>query len=95
MFDNALALFEIVNSHKLQVQVVEKCPIVQIDSSTGIIVYIPEEVAADTTFVTSKSAELNINVVKDGGEDVVRVSGGQFIHSSDWGKSLILRAVVL
>jgi len=59
MFDNIMASCEVVNSVRIHVECREKVSSVAIDKTDGIIVQLPAS-SLDTTIVTSKSSEMNV-----------------------------------
>eukprot|EP00698_Gefionella_okellyi_P004164 TRINITY_DN13886_c0_g1_i1.p1 TRINITY_DN13886_c0_g1~~TRINITY_DN13886_c0_g1_i1.p1 ORF type:complete len:514 (-),score=129.23 TRINITY_DN13886_c0_g1_i1:39-1538(-) len=81
---------EVVNSDRLQLQVNGICRTVQIDSSTGISIFLTKENRQETTVVTSKSAEMNICVMED--EDTLNETPipEQFVTTFQSGKWVTL-----
>ena len=61
LMDTVISSCETVNCKRMQVQVRGMCPSVAIDKTDGILVYLSKETAGDTTFVTSKSSEMNVS----------------------------------
>lgn len=59
MFDTAISACEIVNCKSVQVQSTNLCPSFSIDKTDGILVYLTNEAISQTSFVTSKSSEMN------------------------------------
>jgi hypothetical protein len=68
--DKVIGSISIVNCERPQVQVTDGVPTVQIDSSTGVSLFLPEKTAVDTDILTSKSAEMNLSVVIGEGDDI-------------------------
>lgn len=59
VFDGCVAVCEIINSTKTQVQVKQAVPAVQADNCSGLTLYLPES-SLTTELVCSKSSEVNI-----------------------------------
>jgi len=61
VFDTAISTCEIVNCKSVQIQVKKTCPSFSIDKTDGCLVYLSKESIPITTFVTSKSSEMNVS----------------------------------
>ena len=61
VFDTAISAVEIVNCKSCQIQVKNTCPSFSIDKTDGCLVYLSKESIPITTFVTSKSSEMNVS----------------------------------
>jgi len=61
VFDSAISACEIVNCKSVQIQVKSTCPSFSIDKTDGCLVYLSKESIPITTFVTSKSSEMNVS----------------------------------
>ena len=61
IFDTAISACEIVNCKSVQIQVKNTCPSFSIDKTDGCLVYLSKESIPMTTFVTSKSSEMNVS----------------------------------
>ena len=61
VFDTAISACEIVNCKSVQIQVKNTCPSFSIDKTDGCLVYLSKESIPNTTFVTSKSSEMNVS----------------------------------
>ncbi|GMI25527.1 hypothetical protein TeGR_g6539, partial [Tetraparma gracilis] len=61
LFDSVISSCEIVNCKRMQVQSRGMVPSIAIDKTDGILVYVSKESASTTTFVTSKSSEMNVS----------------------------------
>jgi len=59
IFESLVAVCDVVNCKTVKVQINGTVPTVQIDKTDGIVVYLNEK-TLNTTFVTSKSSEMNI-----------------------------------
>ena len=64
IFDTAISSVEIVNSKKIQVQVNNNVPIMSVDKSNGVSLFLSTE-SLDTSVVSSLSQEINIYVPKN------------------------------
>ena len=61
VFDTAISAVEIVNCKSCQIQVKNTCPSFSIDKTDGCLIYLSKESIPVTTFVTSKSSEMNVS----------------------------------
>ena len=59
VFDTAISACEVVNSKSVQVQATNVCPSFSIDKTDGIMIHLTNEATAISSFVTSKSSEMN------------------------------------
>jgi adenylyl cyclase-associated protein len=59
VFGTAISGFEVVNSKRIQVQTLGVCPTISIDKTDGCMVYLSKESMETTSFMTSKSSEMN------------------------------------
>ena len=60
MFQDVLALCEVVNSKGIKIHVKGKSPSVAIDKTDGVIVFLSRETMYETKIVASKSSEMNV-----------------------------------
>jgi len=61
VIDTLVSSVDIVNSTKIQLQIMHKCPTIAIDKSDGIQLFLSEE-AVDTEILTARSGEVNMMV---------------------------------
>jgi len=59
VFDNAIAVVELVNCNSVQVQITGKVPSIQVDKTSGCQIFLSRE-ALGVEIVTSKSDEMNV-----------------------------------
>ena len=59
VFDTAISACEVVNCKSVQVQATNVCPSFSIDKTDGIVVHLSKEGIDTSSFVTSKSSEMN------------------------------------
>ncbi|GMH62636.1 hypothetical protein TL16_g10573 [Triparma laevis f. inornata] len=59
--DTIISCLETVNGKRMKLQVRGVCPSVAIDKTDGCLTYLSKETASITTFVTSKSSEMNVS----------------------------------
>lgn len=59
VFDTAISACEIVNCKSVQVQATNLCPSFSIDKTDGCVVHLTNEAVGSSSFVTSKSSEMN------------------------------------
>lgn len=59
VFGTAISSCEVVNSKRIQVQTLGVCPTFAIDKTDGCLVYLSKETMSESSFVTSKSSEMN------------------------------------
>ncbi len=59
VFDTAISACEIVNCKSVQVQATNLCPSFSIDKTDGCVVHLTNQAVGLTSFVTSKSSEMN------------------------------------
>jgi len=79
VFESCISACEVVNSQKIQLQTTGVCPTFTLDKTDGIVVYLSEESAAQSSFVTSQSSEMNVNFPV--GDEMKEVPiPEQFIH---------------
>lgn len=64
MFDSVLAQVEVVNCKSVKLQCLGTAPIVQIDKTDGITIYLSKE-SLEANIITSKSSEMNLNIPTD------------------------------
>jgi len=80
VFNSCISSCEIVNSSKIQCQTTGLCPTFSIDKTVGCLVYLSEESAKNTSFVTSQSSEMNVSYpTKDGTQKELPIPE-QFMH---------------
>lgn len=68
VFDSVISSCEVVNCKKIQVQTTGICPSIAVDKTDGFTVYLSKMSLGITTFVTSKSSEMNVNFPDEGDE---------------------------
>jgi adenylyl cyclase-associated protein len=78
LFDSAISTCEFVNCKRIKAQTRGLCPSFVIDKTDGIVVYLSEE-SLGTSFVTSKSSEMNVSF-PDGEEQKETPIPEQFVH---------------
>ena len=59
VFDQVISACEVVNCKRVQVQSTNLCPSFSIDKTDGIVVHLTNEAISQSSFVTSKSSEMN------------------------------------
>eukprot|EP00300_Choanocystis_sp_HF-7_P043258 c9849_g1_i1.p1 GENE.c9849_g1_i1~~c9849_g1_i1.p1 ORF type:complete len:221 (+),score=21.46 c9849_g1_i1:3-665(+) len=64
VFDTAIATLEFVNCKSCKAQVNETVPSIQVDSTQGATIYLPQS-SLDVEVYSSKSTEINLNVKVD------------------------------
>ena len=81
VFQDVLALCELVNSRQCKVQCKGKAPTMAIDKCDGVVLYLSKETMLETKIVASKSSEMNVAVPDATGETFVeRVIPEQYVH---------------
>jgi len=60
IFNDVLAMCEVVNSKKIKIQCKGKAPTVSIDKTDGVVVYLSRATMNETKIVASKSSEMNV-----------------------------------
>ncbi|KAL9186964.1 hypothetical protein ACHAXT_010684 [Thalassiosira profunda] len=80
VFDTAISACETVNCKSVQVQAKNVCPSFSIDKTDGIVVHLSKEGIAVSSFVTSKSSEMNVSWPADDGEVKEAPIPEQFVH---------------
>ena len=81
VFDTAISSCEIVNCKSVQIQSIDVCPSIAIDKTDGCLVYLSKEGVSATSFVTSKSTEMNVSWEDEkSGEQVECPIPEQFVH---------------
>jgi len=87
--DTVISALEVVNGKRLKLQVRGVCPSVAIDKTDGCLTYLSAEAAPATTFVTSKSSEMNVSWPDKDGEYQEKAIPEQFQHKLDVEKGTI------
>lgn len=64
VFDDCVASVELINCKSCKLQVMNKVPTITVDKTDGAQIFLSKE-SLDTSVVTSKSSEMNINVPDD------------------------------
>jgi adenylyl cyclase-associated protein len=59
VFGTAISSCEVVNSKRIQVQTLGVCPTFAIDKTDGCLIFLSKETMTVSSFVTSKSSEMN------------------------------------
>jgi adenylyl cyclase-associated protein len=82
VFNDVLALCEVVNSRSVKVQCKGKAPTVSIDKSDGVTVYLSRDTMAETKIVASKSSEMNVSFPGKTDEEawIEKVIPEQYVH---------------
>jgi len=80
VFDTAISACEVVNCKSVQAQATNVCPSFSIDKTDGIVIHLTNEATATTTFVTSKSSEMNVSWPDEAGEIKEAPIPEQFMH---------------
>lgn len=80
VFDTAISACEVVNSKSVQVQATNVCPSFSIDKTDGIMIHLTNEATAISSFVTSKSSEMNVSWQDASGEIKEAPIPEQFAH---------------
>jgi adenylyl cyclase-associated protein len=80
IFDTAISSCEIVNCSRMQLQTNGVCPSFSIDKTDGCLIYLSQETIAVSSFVTSKSSEMNVNWTDQDGEVKEAPIPEQFQH---------------
>jgi len=80
VFDTAISACEVVNCKSVQVQATNVCPSFSIDKTDGIVVYLSKDAISQSSFVTSKSSEMNVSWPDVSGEIKESPIPEQFVH---------------
>jgi len=81
IFESAISSCEVVNCKKLQIQCTGVCPTFAIDKTDGCLVFLSKEALSISSFVTTKSSEMNVSWVdEESGEQHERPIPEQFVH---------------
>lgn len=80
VFDNVISACEVVNCKRVQVQATGSCPSFSIDKTDGIVVHLSNEAVSESSFVTSKSSEMNVSWPDADGEIKEAPIPEQFMH---------------
>jgi len=84
VYDTLISGTEIVNCKKIQLQVMDVCPVFTIDKTNNLVVYLSEQSKGVSTFTTSLSSEMNVSFPD--GEDIKEMPiPEQFVHKIDKG----------
>ncbi|GMI46637.1 hypothetical protein TrCOL_g7605 [Triparma columacea] len=81
--DTCISAVELVNGKRMKVQVRGVCPSIAIDKTDGCLTYLSAETASLTTFVTSKSSEMNVSWPDANGDYKEKAIPEQFQHKLD------------
>jgi adenylyl cyclase-associated protein len=84
VFDTIISGCELVNSKKIAVQSEGICPVFTIDKTVGVTVYLSEVSMKVSSFTTSMSSEMNVNI-PDGDDRKEMPIPEQFVHKLDGG----------
>ncbi|KAJ8610863.1 hypothetical protein CTAYLR_009143 [Chrysophaeum taylorii] len=82
LFDSAISSMEVVNSKSMKCQARGTVPSVAIDKTDGILTYLSRETLDITSFVTSKSSDMQISFPNDAGDMVEAPIPEQFVHKA-------------
>lgn len=80
VFDNLISACEVVNCKSVKVQATGSCPSFSVDKTDGIVIFLSNEAIGESTFVTSKSSEMNVSWPDVDGEIKEAPIPEQFIH---------------
>ena len=82
IFNDVLALCEVVNSRGVKVQCKGKAPTVSVDKTDGITIYLSRDAMAETKIVASKSSEMNVSFPGATDDDawIEKVIPEQYVH---------------
>lgn len=82
VFQDVLALCEVVNSKKVKVQCKGRAPTISVDKTDGFTVYLSREAMKETKIVSSKSHEMNVQFPGATDDDawIERVIPEQYVH---------------
>lgn len=81
VFDTAISACEVVNCKRVQVQATNVCPSFSIDKTDGIVVHLTNSGSKTTSFVTSKSSEMNVSWPDEAGDVKEVPIPEQFMHT--------------
>jgi adenylyl cyclase-associated protein len=93
LFDTAISSCELVNCKQMKIQTRGTCPSVAIDKTDGCVVYLSKEACDGTTFVTSKSSEMNVSWPDASGDMLETPIPEQFQHKLDTKKKYVSSGV--
>lgn len=82
VFDSCISSFEVVNSKSMKVQVRGTCPSVAIDKTDGILTYLSKDTLPITSFLTSKSSDMQVSFPDDNDDMVEAPIPEQFQHKA-------------
>lgn len=85
VFQTIISGCELVNSKKIGVQSDGVCPVFTIDKTVGVTVWLSEESTKISSFTTSMSSEMNVNI-PDGDDRKEMPIPEQFVHKITDGK---------
>merc|ERR1711862_837863 len=91
VFDTAISSCEVVNCKSVQIQTLGLCPSFTIDKTDSCLIYLSEETKALSTFVTSKSSEMNVSYPDTNGEMKEVPIPEQYLHKFDGENGLSTR----
>lgn len=81
VFESAISSCEVVNCKSVQIQSTGVCPSFSIDKTDGCLIYLSQEAVSVSSFVTSKSTEMNVSWEdRESGEQKEAPIPEQFIH---------------
>mmetsp|Transcript_51789 Transcript_51789/g.76768 ORF Transcript_51789/g.76768 Transcript_51789/m.76768 type:complete len:499 (-) Transcript_51789:243-1739(-) len=86
VFDTAMASCEVVNCQRIQLQTRQSCPTFSIDKTDGCLVYLSAESVGLSSFMTSKSSEMNVSWPDENGAMKEAPIPEQFQHKLVNGK---------
>ncbi len=82
VFDTCIASFEVVNCKSVKVQCKGTCPSIAIDKTDGILTYLSKETLPVTSFLTSKSSDMQVSFPDEKGDMVEAPIPEQFRHTA-------------
>ena len=79
VYDTLISSTEVVNCKKIQLQVLDICPVFTIDKTNNITIYLSAESVKVSTITTSLSSEMNVSF-PDGEDQKELPIPEQFVH---------------
>lgn len=68
LFESVISSIDIVNSSKIQVEVTDEAPTVQVDKSHGVTIFLSKKSENLTSVITSSATEVNVMTTKTEGD---------------------------
>jgi len=82
VFESCIASFEVVNAKSMKVQCKGTVPSIAIDKTDGILTYLSAETLPLTSFLTSKSSDMQVSFPDESGDMVEAPIPEQFQHKA-------------